>query len=495
MTSVCAWGALKVLLVLSSRTESASHRGASLGLMRLAVGHLPTANLVETMADLLPRLPRIEALIGRRLGEIDAATIERMVTTHVREDTDLDFKVEIYKDADKGHQDAAADVAAMANGPGGAIFLGIRDQDGAAVEVVPVAFSEMTELRLRQAIISLSAPAPLFVLHRVPVTAALDRGVYLVVVPPSPYAPHAVRSGVRLGYPRRSGPHTRWLSESEVAESYRSRFISGEQRAERLDVVRNDGAEMLGEAQIWVATALVPVVPGSFTVRRRSMVDLQNAALGWYRQDYANHVFVGQPQAEAAVGRVVIYSDRKEGSRRSTSGHAELYTDGSAFAATPVGGRQPASTVSYVEDEWMVEAAIATAAFCIEFAIERAGAVGDAYINTSVIASPVVELELAHTRMMGTRTTFAGSHRVSGGHVSRALISLEDAATPAGGLVVARMLLSEVFQWFGYPEVPQITEEGRLRRRYIANQNKKLVETWAAANGVEMVDTVLEVEP
>lgn len=448
------------------------------------------------MADLLPRLPRIEALIGRRLGEIDAATVERIVTTGVREDTDLDFKFDVYKDTDRGHQDAAADVAAMANGPGGAIFLGIRDHDGAAAEVVPVTFSETTELRLRQAIISLSAPAPIFVIHRVPTTADLDRGIYLIVVPTSPYAPHAVRSGVRLGYPRRSGPHTRWLSESEVADSYRSRFISGEQRAERLDAVQNAGAEMLAETRVWVTTALVPMVPGSFTVRRRTMGELLNAAARWYRQDFTSHTFVGQPQAEAAVGRVVIYADRKEGSRKSTSGHAELYTDGSAFAATPVGGIQSSAIVAYVEDEWMVEAAIATAALCVEFATERAGAVGDAYMSTSIIASPLVgELELAHTRMMGARTTFAGTHRVSGDHVSRSLISLEDAATPAGRLVVARNLLSEVFQWFGYPEVPQITEDGKLRSRYIANQNKKLVGTWAAANGVEMVDTVLEVEP
>lgn len=114
----------------------------------------------------------------------------------------------MYAQRDKAHQDAATDVAAMANGPGGAIFLGVRDDDGAAVEITPVAFSEVTELRLRQAIVSQAAPAPLFVIHRVPLAADRDRGLYLVVVPPSPYAPHAVRLNVRLGYPRRHGPNT-----------------------------------------------------------------------------------------------------------------------------------------------------------------------------------------------------------------------------------------------------------------------------------------------
>jgi hypothetical protein len=51
-------------------------------------------------------------------------------------------------------------------------------------------------------------------------------------------------------------------------------------------------------------------------------------------------------------------------------------------------------------------------------------------------------------------------------------MSLEDAATAQGRLIVARMLLTEIFQWFGYPEVPQITEDGKLRRPYIAHHNR-----------------------
>jgi hypothetical protein len=87
------------------------------------------------MAEILPRLPRVEALIDCRLGEIDDTVVERMISLRLREDTDLDFKRDDYAATDKAHQDAATDVAAMANGPGGAIFLGIRDHDGAAAEL------------------------------------------------------------------------------------------------------------------------------------------------------------------------------------------------------------------------------------------------------------------------------------------------------------------------------------------------------------------------
>ena len=57
------------------------------------------------------------------------------------------------------------------------------------------------------------------------------------------------------------------------------------------------------------------------------------------------------------------------------------------------------------------------------------------------------------------------------------------------------MLLSDIFQWFGYPEVPQISETGQLRRPYIGQRNRQQIEAWASTNGVEIVDTTLEVEP
>lgn len=34
------------------------------------------------MPDLLPRLPHIEGLLGRRLAQIDAGTLEQMVPEH-----------------------------------------------------------------------------------------------------------------------------------------------------------------------------------------------------------------------------------------------------------------------------------------------------------------------------------------------------------------------------------------------------------------------------
>ena len=454
------------------------------------------------MADLLPRLPRVEALIGCRLGEIDAAVVDRIVAMCTREDTDLDFKREVYAQTEKGHRDAASDVAAMANGPGGAIFLGIRDHDAAAVEVTPVEFSEATELRLGQAIISQTAPKPDFKIHRIPSAADPTHGVYLIVVPPSAYAPHAARLNDRLGYPKRAGIHTRWLAESEVADAYRARFLSGEQRAERLNVVLNAGQTTLGDG-VWLSMALVPVVAGSFAISHPSMrQELSNASQRWYGQGFASHVFTTSPQCEAALGRVVLCTGHWNGHRTSTSGHAEMHKDGSVFVATIVGGHlqrglalgmQP--TTWSVDDEMLVEQAIAAVSLAVEFASERAGATGDAYISASIVTvGAPADVELIHVRQ-GPPMQFSGSHRVSGVEHSTVLISLDDAATAQGRLVIARLALMGIFQWFGYPEVPQINDAGKLRRPYFGHQHRPAVERWAAANGVEIVDTTVEVEP
>lgn len=319
---------------------------------------------------------------------------------------------------------------------------------------------------------------------------------------PSPYAPHAVRLNDRLGYPKRAGIHTRWLAESEVADAYRARFLSGEQRAERLNVVLNAGQKMLGEG-VWLSMALVPVVAGNFAVNHRTMrLELSNATQRWYGRGYARQVFTTNPQCEAAGGRVVLCTGHWNGHRTSTHGHAEMHSDGSVFVATIVGGHfqrnlapgvQP--TAWSVDDEMLVEEAIATVGLGVEFAAERAGATGDAYVSASIVTvGAPADVELIHVRQ-GPPMQFSGSHRVSGVERSAVLISLDDAATTQGRLVIARLALMGIFQWFGYPEVPQINDAGKLRRPYFGHQYRRAVESWAATNGVEIVDTTVEVEP
>jgi len=79
--------------------------------------------------------------------------------------------------------------------------------------------------------------------------------------------------------------------------------------------------------------------------------------------------------------------------------------------------------------------------------------------------------------------------------VSRRTVNLGDCLTSAGRLVVARMLMTDVFQAFGYPEVPQITEDGSIRKPYFARRDFPRVEQFAQESGITVIDSVLEKEP
>ena len=446
------------------------------------------------MAQLLPRLPRVEALLGKRLGDLEAADMDRMVATRVREETDIDFKREIYTDNDKGYTDAATDIA-MANGPGGAVFLGIDDDDGAAVKVTPVPFSEKVELGIRQAVIARTAPAPQFVMHRIPTGS--DEGVYLIAVQASTYAPHAVRSGVRLSYPKRSGAHTRWLAESEVADAYRSRYLTAGERQKRLDVLDANAHGLLTPERVWLSTSIVPAVTGSFMIGRRSMNELRDASKRWVESGYGGKMFWDYPRVEAATGRVVLPAGRETRTRHSTSGHAECYSDGCVLAASPVAdletdpvGKRRFATVDV---EMLVKAAVVTVAFGAWFAGTRAGAVGDAYAKASLLSGLAETIELVNF-WPGYRQRFDEGRPLSGAVSSTISLNLDEATTPQGQLVAARMLLTEIVQSFGLPEVMQITEDGRIRRLYTSLANRPAVESWAKANDIEMIDTTLEAE-
>ncbi len=187
---------------------------------------------------------RIEILFGRPLAQVDAHALQALVTGAVREDTDLDYKEQLYGNADADKRDLAGDVAAMANTIGGVIVLGVAEVDGAPTKLKPMAQSEAEELRMRQTVTSLVAPAPRLTIHRILEHSGVATGFYLISIPRSPDAPHAVRVNDALKYPRRDGARTRWLSESEVADAYRSRFQQASAQTETLDQIFQEGKRL-----------------------------------------------------------------------------------------------------------------------------------------------------------------------------------------------------------------------------------------------------------
>src|SRR5215471_5408117 len=98
--------------------------------------------------------PRLRPLLGNQLSEVGPPEIDHLVG--IREDYDLEFKLEHHGTGDAPAREAAADLAQMANTSGGLVVFGIaEDAGGTATEVAGlVATQRDDQLWLNQVVVS-----------------------------------------------------------------------------------------------------------------------------------------------------------------------------------------------------------------------------------------------------------------------------------------------------------------------------------------------------
>jgi hypothetical protein len=77
-------------------------------------------------------------MLLKKLADLTIADLDALVANSMQESRFLDFKVARIGDGDRDKREFLADVSAFANASGGDMLLGIREQDGAAAEVVGV---------------------------------------------------------------------------------------------------------------------------------------------------------------------------------------------------------------------------------------------------------------------------------------------------------------------------------------------------------------------
>jgi hypothetical protein len=78
------------------------------------------------------RLPGLEARLGASPEAVTLSALQLLVDDRLPEAADLEFKQTLYDRTERGRQNLATDVAAMANAAGGVIVLGIAEADGRA---------------------------------------------------------------------------------------------------------------------------------------------------------------------------------------------------------------------------------------------------------------------------------------------------------------------------------------------------------------------------
>ncbi len=135
-------------------------------------------------------------MLPHALDQIDAATFQAICDQRFSESGTVDFKQELTRNDDKGKNELAKDVCAMANTDGGDLIYGIKESSasGTAENVTPLVGESYDEAsrRLLQTLESWIEPRIRGIqLQQVP----LERGFGLVIrVPASFDGPHCIRN-------------------------------------------------------------------------------------------------------------------------------------------------------------------------------------------------------------------------------------------------------------------------------------------------------------
>jgi hypothetical protein len=469
------------------------------------------------------RSQRLESLFGAPLDELQAEHIHSLVTASVQETFDLDFKLTLYDKTEKGRRDLAGDVAAMANTAGGIIVLGVEEDDQARAIAAPgVAVSDGEIGRMRQIIASLVSPMPvldiLTVVDHPGVAGGQNsngdgeasgddsrggvRGFFVLAVPRSPNAPHAVLINYALRYPKRNGATTRYLSEPEVAAAYRDRARGAEGQAARIDQLEREALDRLDVAQYrWVVVTLVPDLPGDLIITSEAFkaFDHEIRRKPWAIMPIDVEIM------RTEVGRRRLRADgTSDNSPLARWLYLELHTDGGGVFAACVPDRyQPRTDVDtsaagprpqLVDDESTCLHVLEALKFLAGHARDRAQAGGSCVVRARLYAvSTDRPTAIGHSRQRGGFPESRTRNVVTTApDPAETVATLDDLAESGPALVsVAARLVDELGHAYGVPEMGQITREGQLRRRYWRHGWSTQIVEWAETNHIEVTDEIL----
>jgi hypothetical protein len=455
---------------------------------------------------------RLTRLLTRELEDLEEENLRHLIG--VREDEDLDFKEEPYGRGGEDSKELAADIASMANTKGGLIVIGISEESNLATDLSPIELpSEEEDLRIHQVAASLIFPRPEIRIWIIP-SIEREKGYLAIAVPFSPLRPHAVRHGDRLRYVVRSGPGKRALTESEVADAYHSRFLDSETDVRHLKSIHEDGLTQLDRsARPWLVLSFVPSSRGHMEIRKGVPESLASWAQGLRETVPPPSWFHEVPLRGSTRMRCITLTDSRIGSPLASWFYAELYTDGSGFAAGVIGWERETKLFDFsdfenrnevpeslyvIDDERL---ALGTADLLLllgSHAIENAGTWGAAAVQAEI--APVAALpggEESKLTLCQFRSPFGGPLRgtrvIDSTGASEHTLRVEDVAQPSAALIsTSRLISSDLGASFGLPEIYQLSEEGRLRRRYFqAGERWAKLERWAKEYGIEVTEETL----
>lgn len=450
------------------------------------------------------RSRRMDSLLGASLEELTGSAIESLVSSQVEEAYDLDFKAELYGNSDSSRRALASDVSAMANTAGGLIVLGVAEDNHARASAAPgVPLSDSETARMRQIVASLVAPHPVFDLISVPSEADPTHGFYVIAVPRSSAAPHAVLVNDSLRYPKRNGSTTRYLSEPEVAESYRARIQNLADQEERSKRIEDEAIELLKrDENPWLLVSMVPAIPGQFVLDQQAFRDFEQAVLG---RDAWSVERRGVSIQRARTARRRLTADGGYGSPEADWVLSEYHTDGAGTYALRLPDmhrrarqerpEEASSIYALVDDEQLVLATLTGLMRLAQHARERAACAGDCFVRARLLPSPnVTAIEIGHTRSHGIAETRSRVAIPGELKPAEAVAPIDELAAPSRTLTATTARLSnDLAQSFGIPELGQLTADGDVRQLYWSRRDgtQDRIVQWAEKAGIPVTDETM----
>lgn len=422
-------------------------------------------------------------VLGVSADSLDEAVFNDLVNNSVVEHQRLEYKSQLPGTAQDERREIARDVAAIANGGGGVLVIGVEDDaDDAADRITLVAFgSEIT--RLNQICNSLIEPYLRIDIHEVEVGGGPD-GIIVVEIPSSQRRPFAVVEGSRLGYYRRTGRNRHPLSEAEVSQMYQARGARLESASARLEALVARVSERLGDdppPAIFVAIVTLEPYERLFRPDRETLAGIR--ALNTRPVFGAN-----------GVGDVLL-NDLRPGFKRidlargfqediiQRYGWSELHDDG-AFLGVIVGEADLQRGYADLQaGQQAIPGFYDTRITCQ--LVARLAAYGILAVQFDVHGEIAITVGIAGAGLPATITTGPGRWEANDTQIVTTSVQtslsadVEDLVPVQGVLEVAAPLLDDLMTAFGWPQCFQLDRDGTIRLGFWGDGWTQQVEHWA----------------